>query len=66
MMRKGSELDSVFLIIDVFPPLLEKESSNFSLTASNLPFNYLLRYGGTLSARRGDFYPDPKINYSHF
>ena len=31
---------SVFLIINVFPPLLEKESSNFSTRVSNPPFQY--------------------------
>ena len=31
---------SVFLIIDVFPPHLEKESSNFSPRVSNPPFQY--------------------------
>ena len=30
----------VFLIIDVFPPLIEQESSNFSPRISNLPFQY--------------------------
>ncbi len=43
---------SVFLIIDVFPPPLEKESSNFSTRVSNPTFQY----------RAGSTCPEPRCH----